>query len=579
MATVEQPKRAKKRKATPDQWDDWTKYLAKREKPIPLAKLIAAKQPKPLLWALPAGFQNSETAELINRIGGLKASNSRTPGELATEMEQWLESARIREASASLGLEALAWCHALPTIAGVLPAAPWSQLVEQLVSIASDATKSDLSVDPLAQQLLAGELPLTLAYLLPELPACVALAGSARETLSLGLTELLDGEGIPHANYFDASRGLFACWTRCYYIGRTMKQSCFTTDATTEYEWLIRQMMRLCRNDGVQVLSSEDNNDWSPKLFNAALTLAGDSEDDEIADCILPGRKAPREPRVGLPRPAVNSEWAEMAVLRRGWDRSGDQVVVQYADRQVKLELNCGNETVFSGFCSPELRIDGQLLEMEQDWEEICWQSDHDLDYIEIEGCFQNGWKVQRQVMLTHADRFMVVADAVLGDETADIEHQFTLPLRSGISFTPAGETREGLLRRGQPIAAVLPLQLPEWRADRDGGSLEQTSDGLRLRQTVRAQRMFAPLFIDLKPKRFSKQLTWRRLTVARQLEILSADVAVGYRVQTGKRQWVIYRSLDSTASRSLLGQHVSGEFILGRLPAEGEIELLIEIE
>ncbi|MBC8354205.1 MAG: hypothetical protein H8E66_19605 [Planctomycetes bacterium] len=579
MATVDQPKRAKKGKVGPDRWEDWTKYLAKRKKPVPLTKLIAVKQAEPLQWALSSGFQNSETAELIDRIGGLKSRNSAATGEIAAELEQWLESARVRRASACFGLESLAWCHALPKLSSILPAAPWSQLVEQLVSIASDATKSDLSVDPLSQQLLAGELPLTLAYLLPELSACKQLADSASETLSFGLTELLDGEGMPHSNYFEATRGLFACWTRCHSIGSTMKRSCFTKDAKTQYEWLIRQMMRLCRNDGTQVLSSEDDNDWSSELFNAALTIAGDADDDEIADCILPGRKTPREPRVGLPRPSANSEWAEVAVLRRGWNRSGDQLVVQYANRQVKLELNCGSETVFSGNCTPELRIDGELLEMEQDWEEVCWYSDKDLGYFEIEGRFENGWKVQRQVMLTHDDRFIMVADAILGGETADIEYQFTLPLRSGITFTPAGDTREGLLRRSKPIGAVLPLQLPEWRADRDEGSLEQTPDGLRLRQSARGQRMFAPMLIDLKPKRFSKQLTWRRLTVARELAILPADVAVGYRVQSGKRQWVIYRSLDSTASRSVLGQHFSGEFVLGRLLAKGEIKQLIEIE
>jgi len=86
-------------------------------------------------------------------------------------------------------------------------------------------------------------------------------------------------------------------------------------------------------------------------------------------------------------------------------------------------------------------------------------------------------------------------------------------------------------------------------------------------------------LFIDLKPKRFSRQLTWRRLTVAHQLQILPADIAVGYRVQTGKRQWVIYRSLGPTASRSVLGQHFSAEFVLARFPDKGELKQLIEIE
>ncbi len=579
MATVEQPKKASKGKLGPDRWEHWTKHLAKRTKPVPLAKLIAVKQAAPLRWALPADVRNSQAEDSIVRLRAFKARTAADAVQIAAELEQWLESARVRSASAGFALESLAWCHALPALAGSLPAAPWSQLVDQLVSIAADAAKADLSVAPLTQQLLAGELPLSLAYLLPELPACKELAAPARDALSFGLAELLDGEGMPHANHLPVARALFACWTRCYYMGRTMQRNCFTKDAKIQYEWLVRQMLRLCRHDGTQALSTGADGEWSPALFEAALTLAGDAKDDEIAGCILPGRKPPREPRVSLPRPAVNSEWAELAVLRRDWDRSSDQLMVRYSNREVQMELNCGSETIFSGLCNPELRVDGQLLELLQDWEEVCWHSDGDLDYLELEGRFTNGWKVQRQMALTRDDRFLLLADAVLGESEADIDHQFTLPLRSGISFSPADETREGVLHGRKLIAAVLPLQLPEWRADRSDGSLEQTADGLRLRQKARGRRMFAPLFLDLKPKRFARQLTWRRLTVGEELKAVGAEVAAGYRVQTGNRQWVIYRSLARNAGRSVLGQHFSGEFVMGRFPEKGELEPLIEIE
>ena len=579
MATVEQPRKATKGKVGPDRWEEWTNYLSQRTKPVPLAKLIAVKQALPLQWALPPDVRNSGTNDLIARLQSLKSRPAVDAGEFAAELEQWLESIRTRNASARFAFEALAWCHALPTLANFLPAAPWSQLVDQLVNIGSEATKCDVTTAPLPQQLLAGELPLSLAYVLPELPTCKELASPARDALSLGLTELLDGEGMPHANHLSVARALLACWTRCYYMGRAMKRNCFTKDAKTQYEWLVRQTMRLCRHDGTQVFSIDATAEWSPTLFEAALTLAKDEDDDAIADRILPGRKAPREPRKSLPRPAANSEWAELAVLRRDWDRGGDQLMVSYSNRELQMELNCGNETVFSGPCNPELCVDGQSLRLKQDWEEVCWHSDKDVDYVELEGTFENGWKVQRQMLLARDDRFLLLADAILGDRTADIDHQFTLPLHRDISFASADATREGILRGRKPIAAVLPLQLPEWRADRAEGSLEQMTHGLRLRQTVRAQRLFAPLFIDLKPKRFSRQLTWRRLTVAHQLAILPPDVAVGYRIQTGKHQWVIYRSLGPSASRSVLGQHFSSEFVLGRFQKDGEFEQLIEIE
>jgi hypothetical protein len=590
MATVEQLKNAKSKKSgskrtklNPDRWDDWVKHLAKREKPVALAKLIAAKKATPLLWALPASVRDTDAEELVvrlqeKRLRRVSGKGAKEFADIAGTLEQWLDTAQSRPASDAFAMEALAWCHALPALSGLLPAAPWSQLVDQLMSIATEAHCVS-TTSPLTQQLLAGELPLTLAYLMPELRECKDLAIPAREVLSSGLTELLDGEGMPQANHLPISRSLFACWTRCHYLGRTMKHGCYSKDANTQYEWFVRQMMRLCRSDGTQVLSSDASGEWSPALFDAALILAGDVDDDEIAQCILPSRKDPAEPRAALPRAAANSEWAELAVLRRGWNRASDQLMLQYSNREVQLELNCGGETVFSGVCNPELQVDGDRLELEDDWEEICWHSDHDLDYVEIEGRYPGGWKVQRQLMLTRDDRFLLIADAVFGEATSDIVHQFTLPLRSGITFSPAEETREGILHGRKPIGAVLPLQLPEWRTERDGGSLEETADGLRLRQQTRGQRLFAPLLIDLKPKRFSRQLTWRRLTVARHLEIMPADVAVGYRIQSGKRQWLMYRSLAPTASRSILGQHFSSEFVVARFKEEGELEQLLETE
>jgi hypothetical protein len=61
-----------------------------------------------------------------------------------------------------------------------------------LVAAAGEAQQLQVQVEPLATQLLAGELPLALAYVLPELVACRDLAPPGRHSLSYGLVELLD---------------------------------------------------------------------------------------------------------------------------------------------------------------------------------------------------------------------------------------------------------------------------------------------------------------------------------------------------------------------------------------------------
>ena len=60
---------------------------------------------------------------------------------------------------------------------------------------------------------------------------------------------------------------------------------------------------------------------------------------------------------------------------------------------------------------------------------------------------------------------------------------------------------------------------------------------------------------------------------------IQPTDVAVGHRIQSGRDQWLYYRSLAECGSRTLLGQNFSSDFYLGRFHKDGSIDELIEIE
>jgi hypothetical protein len=49
--------------------------------------------------------------------------------------------------------------------------------------------------------------------------------------------------------------------------------------------------------------------------------------------------------------------------------------------------------------------------------------------------------------------------------------------------------------------------------------------------------------------------------------------------VALGKAQWLIYRSLASPQSRSLLGYNVCTETLVARFDREGEVDPLVEVE
>jgi hypothetical protein len=265
--------------------------------------------------------------------------------------------------------------------------------------------------------------------------------------------------------------------------------------------------------------------------------------------------------------------------LRGSSRHKSPRLTVRWADGSCHMELVCGKDVVWSGPWGLAVEIDGTPQPAATEWSELCWQSDKDVDYLELQADLAEGVRVQRHFVLARKDRFLFLADAVLGSKRASIRYRGTLPLCRDVAFHETCETREGMLIGRKPRATVLPLALPEWLADRRWGELKQTAAGLELQQTAEGQSLFAPLFIDLNRRRMAERLTWRQLTVAESWAVQPKDVAVGYRVAIGRQQWLIYRSLAKSRHRTLMGHHLCSETLVARFDREGQVTPLIEIE
>ena len=100
-----------------------------------------------------------------------------------------------------------------------------------------------------------------------------ALLAEARWSLSAGLIELLDGQGLPHAEHLDQIRPLLACWTRCRALGRRWKRGCWTAKAEKQYGRLVLSALRLARRDGARVFSDAASGGSDAELLAAAADL------------------------------------------------------------------------------------------------------------------------------------------------------------------------------------------------------------------------------------------------------------------------------------------------------------------
>lgn len=565
-----------------ESWADWVHHLTARTIPLPFGDLVPNARTHPLKWALPDRYELLAAPKLLKQLTRLHKGRCFASPEIARTLRQWLEQIPERGPDSLFGLECLGWAHALPRLGAVLTQADWRELLEQLEDTIEAAGGITLHDDPAAHQLLNGELPLTLAYLFPKISKYKKLRKAAVAALSFGANELLDGEGLVNARHLGAFRELLACWTRCSLVARSSDWKCFDKDGRYQYEWAVRQSLRVTRNDGSLVLSRGLSGEWCADLMACAIAEAGDHADRKLADVVLPGRRGKLSDRQmrRLPEPSLYSEWSELCVMRSKWSRKSPQFACSFAGRELRTELWSSGRLLWSGTSDPVLRVNDRPLIMTGDWAELCWFTDEDVDYLELEGDFQHGWRVQRQMLLARRDNFLLMADVILGEEPGEIQYSTRLPLAGDIDYLPEEETCEGYLKNSRPLATVVPLGLPEWRQGNSKGTLEVEAQQLCLRmQAPAAQRLYVPLFVDLSARRWLEKRTWRQLTVAEHLEIQPADVAVSYRVQMGRKQWLLYRSLAERANRTFLGQNVSQEFVVARFDLDGGVEELIEIE
>jgi hypothetical protein len=496
----------------------------------------------------------------------------------------WTRANELLPPCVDFALEAIAWAQGLPLLAKTIDSADCETLRGLLCRAATEVDEENLFTRPLVHQLLAGELALTLAAKLPDEKSRRRMAKSGRAAIVKGLGQILDAQGLPATEHFHGILPLLACWTRCGQLSNNLAGGAWGPRAQKQFDRFVRNAMRIARPDGRAPLTNNDLSPSASKILASALQLCTDGSNRHIAAIALApvSKKAPAKHKKGVefPPAALHCEESSLAVLRRGWNRNDERLVTRFAGQTCQIELVTSAHIAISGEWQFSLSRQGQPLDTVSDWESICWHSDADVDYLELQIKLAENVIVQRHLVLAREDRFLLLADSVLGSQIGGLEYCGILPLAAGVAYQPATETREGLLvSAGRSLAQVLPLALPEWRSDARIGQLMATARGLELHQETEGRRLFAPLLFDLDRARFRRRLTWRTLTVAESLLPVSAERAAGYRVAVGKEQWIVYRSLGPVGNRTLLGHNLSSETLVAKFDSEGEVTPIIEIE
>jgi len=443
----------------------------------------------------------------------------------------------------------------------------WNAAIQALLQVAEEATGLDAERYPLAWQILAGEIPWMLGYFFPETKRLTTAADDATEVLARGMVDLLDA-GIPHAIFLPDLPLLLAIWTRILHLHEELGGDDFPAEALSQYAHLVTQALRFAP---AKVAKSDI------PLYLLAVEIGGDEDDRELVEpCIEGGDDLDPEPE----EPGFESEWAGVAMLRTDWRKNASRLVIRHPEEETFLKLVHRRQTFLDGVWTLDITCNEHSCHPKSDWEQVCWVSDDDIDYLELEQEFSHNIKVERTFALSREDDILMVADIVRGPEgNVPVVYKSLLTLPQDVHFEQTKQAWDGELQVNKKSILAMPLCLPEWQEEGRMGSFAHTTAGLELVVWSDFGCLFAPIWFDLNPKRYGKRYTWRHLTVAESLEQVGPGVAKGFRVQSHKEQWLIYRSLAKKTNRSLLGHNLSSEGLLARFDEFGEVTNLVEID
>lgn len=575
------------------QWESLCDKLQSRARRMEAADVFgdAAKRGAVYRWGIAASTEAAcdETVQCLSRLACGSAARKRSwdPADCVNTILQLADSdARPNFLDAAHAVLAAA---AMPGLSQYLDQSQWSQLLGALLQVRQSALEHGRCDAPL-HLMLGGELGLTLAWRLRELPACKRLTRSSVEAVTAWCRQ--DDQSITAAiSHATHTRLVLASLIRCQKIIEKTKRKTSGKQMRLMGETLATWVMAMTTHTGQTAFATAARkafvDDLSPRgLLDCATEFAPQSlkpaMDAALGATQTGGRLAWQ---VALPEALHHDPHAKLAIMIPDWDVRRGRTHIDYSGEEVRIEVSAGRPQVIAGRWQTIVELDDDPQHALGPWEEVCEFTDDDVHYLEIEQPWTGGLLLQRQIMLVRDDRCLLLADAVLPSNPSvqpgqRIQYLSRLPLTSKVGVEPLRETREMFLSDDGRRSLVIPLSAGEWQVGPSDATLKHTEDHHLILSTQGRGCLYAPLWFDFQQRRFKRKRTWRQLTVGDQLRIVGRNEAVGYRVQVGSEQWMLYRSLAGQKCRTVLGKHILAGFFCSRFdPSDGNHEELVTVD
>ena len=558
------------------------------------------------LWSLAAFPEEADLGKLLAQVSGLsnkaragqKRATNKAPKTLAQRVEPLIRHLTTEDDNdetsqpvtpfavvAALEVLALAGTRLRPEQLWKLWRHSLSQVV-RLISTNTDEDDHDPTIPTDVQLIERGELPFVAGVLFGDIAGAADLVKAGRKVLARSLTENADSDGTPRAEVIERLPLWLAPLIRASLIAKRFDIKLWTNDQEETLRSVVERAIPLCRPDGKSALSNGLSLQPLPVLVAAAELfhlpeISPEGGYLQSVKRVIAGQPTRRVRNDGVvTMPSNQSDWARFALLRSDWSVQADSVAVAHHRQFPQIDVTAAGKPLLHGDWTLELKLGDTAVELAEEWSCVCWQSDPDADYIELQMRGPGKLRVERIIMLSRKERFLLLADSIAGAPPGRIEYRATLPLADDILVRLDTPTREAQLTMKGFKARVFPLAVAQDRVHSTPHEFTATADRLTLKQVAQGEGLFAPVLLDWHPDRTRADAQWRSLTVTEEGRVITPDIAAGHRLKLGDLQLLIFRSLKTTGeSRAVLGHHTHNETVIARVDKKGDIDPILMVE
>jgi hypothetical protein len=290
-----------------------------------------------------------------------------------------------------------------------------------------------------------------------------------------------------------------------------------------------------------------------------------------------------RKPIVPNLKPSHQTDDGQWAIMRSSWIDAVDACLVQYDSPAVRLNCQSDSQTLLCGNWEVQIESEGQNVPLLDEWEAVCWHSDTDGDYLELQQQLTDDIALERQLFLSRQDHFLYAAEVVHAPDDREITVRSTLPLAESLNIQQDRYTREWKLKRKKKtFARLFPLAFDQEIVHKTEGTLSAATEAessFTMERTTHGS-LFLPLIVDWHPHHLAAPAEWRKLTVSQSQQVCPSSTAGGYRLRLAEQHLLVFRSLQEPITpRAVLGHHTMNESLIAKFDSDGDVEPLLIVE